>query len=227
VDEDGCSSACVAEFCGDGTLQTGLGEVCDDGNTVDGDGCSTTCSAVTFCSASPNPSCAVASKASLNVAEKKPGNEELKVRLEKLEATELADFGDPIAGTTVYEVCIYDAGGSLAASLTVDRATQSCGAKPCWKAAKNGYRYKDRDKVSDGVKKLSTRAGESGKGKVTVLARNRANKDQTELPTGVASLLAGDTSATVQVVTSDASCTRAELTDVEKADASQFKASTP
>ncbi len=30
-------------ICGDGVVDTGLGEQCDDGNTVDGDGCSSTC----------------------------------------------------------------------------------------------------------------------------------------------------------------------------------------
>ena len=42
-DNDGCSSTCVIEFCGDGTRQSGIGEECDDGNVVDGDGCSATC----------------------------------------------------------------------------------------------------------------------------------------------------------------------------------------
>jgi cysteine-rich repeat protein len=43
VDEDGCSSNCVVEFCGDSIRQAGLGEQCDDGNNTDGDGCSATC----------------------------------------------------------------------------------------------------------------------------------------------------------------------------------------
>ena len=40
---DGCSVACAHEFCGDGTLQSGLGEQCDDGNNVNNDGCTSTC----------------------------------------------------------------------------------------------------------------------------------------------------------------------------------------
>jgi cysteine-rich repeat protein len=42
---DGCSSMCIAEFCGDGLVQAGLGEECDDGNTLSGDGCASDCSA--------------------------------------------------------------------------------------------------------------------------------------------------------------------------------------
>lgn len=37
-----CGTFCY-NFCGDGTLQKKLGEECDDGNTVDGEGCSSKC----------------------------------------------------------------------------------------------------------------------------------------------------------------------------------------
>ena len=85
----------------------------------------------------------------------------------------------------------------------------------------------NRDKASDGVKRISVRAGDTGKGKLSVEARNRANRDQTAQPTGVTLALEGTTSATVQVVTSDASCFEAALTTVNKADAVQFKAKAP
>ncbi|MCB9682868.1 MAG: DUF4215 domain-containing protein [Alphaproteobacteria bacterium] len=42
-DEDGCSSTCQDEVCGDGIVQAALGEACDDGNTANGDGCTATC----------------------------------------------------------------------------------------------------------------------------------------------------------------------------------------
>jgi cysteine-rich repeat protein len=41
VDDDGCSSACVNEVCGDMILQRA--EDCDDGNLANGDGCSDDC----------------------------------------------------------------------------------------------------------------------------------------------------------------------------------------
>lgn len=41
--EDGCSPLCISEFCGDGILQSGLGEQCDDQNSVNGDGCRSDC----------------------------------------------------------------------------------------------------------------------------------------------------------------------------------------
>jgi cysteine-rich repeat protein len=41
---DGAGSCVVdGDSCGDGTLQEGCGEQCDDGNNTDGDGCSATC----------------------------------------------------------------------------------------------------------------------------------------------------------------------------------------
>jgi cysteine-rich repeat protein len=40
---DGCSATCKAEGCGNGILDTSVGEVCDDHNRIDGDGCSADC----------------------------------------------------------------------------------------------------------------------------------------------------------------------------------------
>src|SRR5690606_31169317 len=39
----GCSPSCEIEYCGDGIVQAGLGEQCDDGNALSGDGCSNAC----------------------------------------------------------------------------------------------------------------------------------------------------------------------------------------
>lgn len=42
-DEDGCSSRCQAERCGDEIVQASRDEACDDGNVTNGDGCSSVC----------------------------------------------------------------------------------------------------------------------------------------------------------------------------------------
>lgn len=43
---DYCSPLCnTSGFCGDGVIQTPMGELCDDGNTTSGDGCLSNCSA--------------------------------------------------------------------------------------------------------------------------------------------------------------------------------------
>lgn len=46
ADDDGCSSTCLIEFCGDSVQQAS--EQCDDGNTVSEDGCSSIC-VIEFC----------------------------------------------------------------------------------------------------------------------------------------------------------------------------------
>jgi cysteine-rich repeat protein len=48
-------SLCVESFCGDGFVD--VGESCDDGNDVDHDGCSSTCTSEPFCYAFQNVAC--------------------------------------------------------------------------------------------------------------------------------------------------------------------------
>jgi cysteine-rich repeat protein len=228
VGGDGCDAFCLLEFCGDGIVS--VGEVCDDSNTVDGDGCSADCTAATFCTAAPDPACVAGATAKLTVDERKPGKEKLKASVKKLQAaTQVADFGDPVAGATVYELCIYDGADTLVGTLPVDRAGDVCGAKakPCWSASKKGPKYKDSDAASAGVKSIKTAAGDAGKGKVQASAGNKSNKGQNAMPTGIANLLQGQASATLQVHTSDAACFGAALSTVKRADPDLFKAKAP
>lgn len=41
-----CNGAGTCVRCGDGFIDRAVGEICDDGNTADGDGCSSTCRSV-------------------------------------------------------------------------------------------------------------------------------------------------------------------------------------
>ncbi len=41
-----CDNNCTMPVCGDGHTNTSAGETCDDGNTTNGDGCSSTCQMV-------------------------------------------------------------------------------------------------------------------------------------------------------------------------------------
>ncbi len=49
LEEDGCSSLCILEGCGDGILQRSLGEACDDGNLIDCDACDSNCTPSVLC----------------------------------------------------------------------------------------------------------------------------------------------------------------------------------
>ena len=230
---DGCDELCQNEspsgFCGDAAIDPG--EQCDDGNTVSGDGCSEVCQdeAGGFtCAPAAASGCLSAAKASLTISEKKPGRESWKARLASFDAaTDQSDFGDPLTGSTRYDLCLYDGSGQLAAALSVDGARQSCGPKqkPCF-ADKRGksWLYNDPARAESGTRKLVLGSGTIGKGKVIWQGGNKARKAQTALPTGIAAALAGSGSATLQLHTSDAACFSAELGNVKKADGRTFKA---
>jgi cysteine-rich repeat protein len=49
IDNDGCTSWCAHELCGDGVVQTVRGEVCDDANAINGDGCDADCLGEQWC----------------------------------------------------------------------------------------------------------------------------------------------------------------------------------
>jgi len=111
--------------------------------------------------------------------------------------------------------------------MQVDEAGDLCDGKPCWKAVSTkGYKYGDKLAAADGITKLQGIGGDAGKGKVQAKGQNKASKGLTALPTGIAAALASDTQATVQILTSDAACFGATLTDVKIADGLQFKANT-
>jgi hypothetical protein len=138
-----------------------------------------------------------------------------------------AQLGDPVAGTTRYDVCVYDDAARLAGSLTVDRAAQSCGtsAKPCWRAiSTKGYRYTDRDGAADGVSNIVAKGDVPGRGKIVVKARNDSRRGHTSMPTGIAAALQSTRAVTLQVVISDGSCFGTTLTDVRPDGPTSFRA---
>jgi hypothetical protein len=192
----------------------GLGEVCAEG--------------VSFCTPTPDPTCASAGEGRLIIDERRTGKEKFKVDLKKVATqTVHGDLGDPVAGATRYEVCLYDAGGSLVKGLLVDRAGDTCGDKgnDCWKTTKRGFKYKDVDATSGGIRAITAMSGAAGKGKLKVQGQNNAGKGQTALPVGLAKALTGSSEVEVQVVTSDARCFGAKLTR-SREEGSRFRART-
>ncbi len=177
------------------------------------------------CGTAPALACIAPGKGSLLVDEKTAGKEKLKVALTKLQpAVTQAQFGDPVAGSTAYKICIYDAANQLAGDYTIARAGQMCGDKPCWATVSDkGYKYGDKSTAADGILKMQLSGGDAGKGKVKVKGKNST----ATLPTGVAALLQNQTSATVQVLTTDAACFGVGLTQVKKADGAVFSAVGP
>lgn len=177
------------------------------------------------CGTAPALACIAPQKGSLIVDEKKAGKEKMKVKLTKLQsAVTQSQFGNPVSGTTSYAICIYDAANQLKGIYTVARAGDTCGGAPCWSAISDkGYKYADKSGAADGILKMKLNGGDAGKGKIKVIGKNTTG----QLPTGVAALLQNQTSATVQILSSDASCFSVGLTQVKKADGTVFKAGGP
>jgi hypothetical protein len=177
------------------------------------------------CGPAPAGGCIAPGKGVLLVNEQTPGKEKLKVSLKKLVPAVIpSQFGDPVGGNTAYKVCIYDAANQLSGEYAVARAGDTCGTAPCWKLVPDkGYKYSDKSAASDGILKMILFGGDPGMGKVKVVGKNLA----LTLPTGVAAALQNQTSATVQVVSSDASCFGVSLTLVKKADGTIFSAVGP
>jgi len=215
----------VTPACGNGVQEPGEG--CDDGNTVDDDGCSATCT-LELCRAAPiaDPDCLVAAQAQIQSSEKAHGKEKLKLQWGKVaSATTQGAFGDPVTGVTRVALCLYGDGGELLKGFIVDKGGQVCAGKPCWKTnGTKGYGYKDKDAASDGISKIGYAARDAGKGKADAAGANNAAKLQTALPTGVVAALSGNMHPTIQLVTSDGFCVGATMTEVTLDDGLQYKA---
>jgi hypothetical protein len=82
-----------------------------------------------------------------------------------------ADFGDPVAGGNAYQLCVYDASAgapTLLGSMIVPGGG-ACGSKACWRAiGTKGYAYKDPAASHAGIRQITLRAGDAGKGAVLV-----------------------------------------------------------
>jgi hypothetical protein len=133
-------------------------------------------------------------------------------------ATTVADFGDPTA-TTSYRLCGYDrtAGTPALVFSTGVAAGGTCDGKPCWRASKTGFRYRDRSAGAEGVRQVVLKAGAAGKSKIQV----RGQGPKLALP---ALPLAQGPSVTVQLRSSGGQCWEASYdAPAKRNDASNFK----
>jgi hypothetical protein len=102
-----------------------------------------------------------AEKASLQLADRAPDDKDRLVwRWTKGAATDLASLGDPRA-TDDYALCLYDAAG-VRATMRIP-AGGLCRGRPCWQARSNGFVYRNKDALTDGIAQLTLRAGAAGK----------------------------------------------------------------
>jgi cysteine-rich repeat protein len=166
--------------CGNGIIDPG--EQCDDGTNHPGGCCDpgcrfvangTPCGPFNFCL---NQSCdgagtcvtsnackapTVAGVARLTWKTKHPT---LRWTWGKGQATTLADFGDPVH-TDPYALCLYDESGASPVTLFFDTIPPGTS----WRATgRNGFMYKNKLGVGDGVTRVILKAGADGKAKVVV-----------------------------------------------------------
>jgi hypothetical protein len=129
-------------------------------------------------------------KSLLLVNEKVPGKEKVIMKLVNGPALTQVDFGDPVSGSTIYDVCIYDDAGQLAGQLQVDRAAAQCAGNDCWKPlGPLGFLYKDKAMTADGVGLVKLLGREAGKSQILIKGKNNSSKGQTHLPTGITAAL--------------------------------------
>lgn len=168
----------------------------------------------------PRSDCIAPGVALVSIDERAAGRERLKVVLRKLVPQVVqSQFGNPVGGSTRYDVCVYDDALRPVGRLTIDRAGATCGSRPCWRAiSTKGYRYVDRDTAADGVSDVIATGGDAGRGRVLVKARNDARSGRLSMPIGMTAALQGARAVTVQAITSDAACFGATLTDVRTVD---------
>ncbi len=177
-----------------------------------------------LCAPTPQADCktpSVAQKSTLTIKDKAlDKNDSLVWRWLKGSPTSKSDFGIPDV-TTDYALCIYDTGPPrrLVLSATV-LGGRACGAKrpkPCWKESTTGFRYKDVDGASHGIRSILLREGlDPGKAKIVVVGKGA----QLAVP----SLLGVVPPVTVQLANSDGQCWEATYSLPADFDASEFKA---
>lgn len=126
------------------------------------------------CPTTPFPSgtCAVPTKSRILMKDPDPADSGKKsFNWQWLNGTAaITEFGDPVAGSTSYTLCVYD--DSVLVWTPGIQGNGTCGTKPCWKQSPSTgtpkqYRYNNKDTNSDGIAKMALKAG-VGKAKISI-----------------------------------------------------------
>jgi cysteine-rich repeat protein len=185
--------------CGNGVLDAE--EECDDGNSIDGDCCSSLCRIASVgdpCSdgdgctygdtcqmIGPTLTCVAtegprtdcrgstgSATAGIKIKNSMPDKRDrLSFRYRKGVPTAKAEFGDPL-GTTDYTFCLYQASQPSPLYRVSLPAGITCKAgRACWKEVRKGYRYRDSTAGRRGVTALTLTEGGAGSAKIAFRAR--------------------------------------------------------
>ncbi len=160
------------------------------------------------CAAAPSAGCRGPGNASLVLEDKTPKRRKLVWKWRNGPATTAEEFGDPVDGSTGYEICVYDASGDTP-NLVVDAAVaaaETCpSGRPCWKrtgrGATAGFSYYRRQLDRSGLLSVALVGGLDGKARITVKATRQAFSPPP--PAAADRLLNQDHTVTVQIRRTD------------------------
>lgn len=183
--------------CGDGDIE--MGETCDDGNTLDGDACSSTCgfpAAGTPCDADgsacttdvwdgfgtcthvvpPPGTCTPATAHGATIALSHAADaarDTLAWRwTSDAGVVALADLGEPDE-TSSLTLCLLDGGNDRVLEARLP-AGGLCGTQHCWRESPTGFRYVDADRTPDGIARGTLRVRNGGRGRFLVKGKGAA-----------------------------------------------------
>lgn len=201
-------SVVVFDLCGNGTRTER--EECDDGNYVDGDGCSATCRLET-CGTAPAAGCVTTAKSAIAIRQENSiyhQKDALKWTWSG-PATDPALFGDPLTSASL-TLCVYDRTDGPNPRVRIQSTALAggfCGLKPCWKAKPAALAYGDKARTPSGVERLSVQTGAGGT-KALVTAKGA----DLGLPPSAFNTVALDGQVTVQLRSSASpTCLEAEF----------------
>lgn len=230
-------SACgSSNVCGDGILDAG--ELCDDGNTVDGDCCSDDCGRAAVCDDGnpctqdsciaatgecgsvvvPATGCRRAGTSDLGLSVR--GDGKARWKWNDGEATSCDDLGAPNIDTA-YDLCIYDGIGGDGYSLA---AHFHLPASELWTLGEGcRWSYSDTASAADGIGSFRLTPGETGRTAVRFGARGPV----APIPTPIATdrFMSMDPTTTVQLSNSHGGCWESQFTLARKNTGEKFKTS--
>jgi CSLREA domain-containing protein len=90
------------------------------------------------------------------------------------DTTTIEELGDPVTGTTEYQLCVFDSSNNvlMAASVPPGGLVPQCGTNPCWKTLANGnLKYGNKSALPGGIAQLTLTPGLGGKAKIALKAK--------------------------------------------------------
>lgn len=161
-------SAHTVVTCGNRFVE--IGEECDDGNPLAGDGCAPDCR-FEPCRATPALDCRSTGTANASFKITNHVSRQLEWKWGRGTASR-AEFGDPTKPGDDYHLCVYD-GGHLV-SATPIAAGGMCGSRACWDANASGYEFRETKRRPKSALLLLLKEGTSGKARLHFRARGAA-----------------------------------------------------